>query len=545
MSSRFLRLGAPALSMLAACVLVACGGSGNDDPAPAAQVTSLSGVVATGAPLAKARITVFDSTGAKRSTEAGTDGAYSLDVEGMVAPLMIQAVEAGNSNCSDGAKLWARCMGALLGRLTAGAKNVANVNPLTDKLVSDVAATLKAGDATLVGPQALLDKGTAKGITAELISSKVDEFRPAILQALKDAGVANADSFDPVTTPMKADHTGVDALLDVIVFNRGYDNNSGKPGGTMLLDADYNYIGKMDALSKLEPLDLKRAQAAKAKMEDASYTRVLIVGDSTASTYELARMPRMGWGQVFEDQFKAGAKVKVLNGAKSGRSSRNFYNQGYYDQMAAFLRAGDYVIIHHGHNDQNCDSTKASRGAADVYTMCTYPNDANGGLQHPPGQPELSFQKSLERYVTAARAKGAIPILMTPTTRVWNASRKTGFPVVPQHITTQNSTNGFAFVGDYVQTIKNTATATSTPLIDIEAKTIAFANAHQADWKDYWLAADPAVYTWYASQTSGTLAAPDTTHFQEKGAREVAAMVSQGLKDSTDANLAKLVGMLK
>ena len=75
-------------------------------------------------------------------------------------------------------------------------------------------------------------------------------------------------------------------------------------------------------------------------MLNPAYTRILIVGDSTASTYELGRLPRMGWGQVFEELFKPEAKIKVLNGAKSGRSSRNFYNQGYYDQMAAFLRPG-------------------------------------------------------------------------------------------------------------------------------------------------------------------------------------------------------------
>ena len=89
---------------------------------------------------------------------------------------------------------------------------------------------------------------------------------------------------------------------------------------------------------------------------------------------------------------------------------------------------------------------------------------------------------------------------------------------------------GYAFVGDYSQTVRDTARANNVPLIDIEAATIAFANAHQNDWKNYWLAADPVRWPWYATQSAGTLSRPDTTHFQEAGARAVAGMVASGIK---------------
>ena len=156
----------------------------------------------------------------------------------------------------------------------------------------------------------------------------------------------------------------------------------------------------------------------------------------------------------------------------------------------------------------------------------------------------MSFQKSLERYVQIARAAGAIPVLITPTTRVWNKDRKEGFPVEHQHLTQQNVGSGFAFVGDYSQTIRETATINQVPLIDLEAKTIAFANAHQADWKEYWLAiADFKTYPYYATQTSGTFAKPDTTHFQEKGARAVALLVAEGIRES--AGLGRYAALLK
>ncbi|GAB2882019.1 hypothetical protein GCM10027046_07990 [Uliginosibacterium flavum] len=519
------------LSSLAALVfLAACS---NTPSTPQLVGTVLTGVATLEAPLAGARISVADARGLIKTTTADAQGRYALEVNGLVAPLMISAVEAGNTNCNDSAKLWAKCIGALLAEVKPDRRNIANVNALSDRALGSVAQTLKHK-----GPQGLMDAGTTAGIDPALIRSKTDGGRKAVQQALKDAGVVDAEKFDPVTTPMQADGTGVDAVLRVLSHNRGYDNDTGVPGGTAILDADYYYVGNE------EPLNLARAQAALVKAKDPAYTRILIVGDSTASTYELERLPRMGWAQVFEDQFKADAKIKVLNNAKSGRSSRNFYNQGYFRQMMQYVRPGDYVIIHHGHNDQNCDAAKPKRGAADVANMCTYPNDAQGKKQFPAGQPQMSFQNSLEVYVKEARAKGAIPIIMTPTTRVYNAARKEGFPVVPNHFTSAGQgSGGYAFVGDYSQTIKDTAKANKLPLIDVETQTIAFANAHQADWKNYWLAVDPVKFPWYATQSSGTLSKPDTTHFQEAGARAVAGMVAQGIKDSPE--LAALAKMLK
>lgn len=509
-----------ARSMLATlcclALLPACGSLATHS----ATATRLTGVVVLDGPLAGARIRVVDAQGAQRNTIADAQGRYTLPAEGLQPPLMLLAVEAGNDNCSDSSRLWARCLGGLLAELQPGQPNVANVNALSDRVVSSVASALK-----LAGPQALLDKPSTAGITAGMISQHTDNARPAVLQALRDAGVPAAEAFDPVRTPMQTDGKGVDAVLRVLVHNRGYDNNSGEPGGVMILDADYRYVGNE------EPLDLAYAQAALARAKDPAYTRVLIVGDSTASTYERFRLPRMGWGQVFEAQFKPEARVKVLNNAKSGRSSRNFYNQRYFLQMAQHLRPGDYVIIHHGHNDQNCDAAKPQRGAADVANLCTYPNDPQGRRQFPEGRPEMSFQNSLEVYVQAARARGAIPIIMTPTTRLWNKERKPGFPVVSNHFTyVGQGSGGYAFVGDYSQTVRDTARARDVPLIDIEAATIAFANAHQDDWKNYWLAADPARWPWYATQSAGTLSRPDTTHFQEAGARAVADMVASGIK---------------
>ncbi|MDP5240701.1 GDSL-type esterase/lipase family protein [Uliginosibacterium sp. 31-16] len=488
---------------------------------------SISGVVAIGGPLANATVTVVDARGVKKTAVADAKGAYAINAEGLSAPLLISAIEAGsNTNCRYNATLRARCLSSVLTSLGAGS-NVANINPITDRIVSDVAVQLK-----FIGPQQLVDSGKTAGITPEAVAAAKKTSMAGFGAALKAAGVDDVEKFDAVSTPMAANRQGVDAVLEVVNHNRNYDNPTSESAYTVLTDISFRPIVGLNGSGPYEPLDFARAQRELAAIKSAK-VRVLVVGDSTAATYELQRLPRMGWGQVFENEFKVDAGVKVLNAARAGRSSKDFYMGAWYQQMARFMQPGDLVLINHGHNDQNCDSTKKDRGPADVAGLCSYPNDVNGKSQFPVGKPEMSFQKSLERYIELARAAGAMPVMLTPTTRVWNKDRKPGFPVVPQHMTSQNATQGFAFIGDYSRTVKDTATANSVPLIDLEAKTIAFANAHEKDWKDYWLAVgDFKTWPWYATQSAGTFDKPDTTHFQQKGAEAVAGMVAQGIKET-------------
>ena len=490
---------------------------------------SIDGVVAVGGPLDRATVSVVDAKGVKRTVQADAQGRYSINADGLSAPLLISAVEAGsNTNCRYNAMLRARCLSSVLTGLNAGT-TVANINPLTDRIVSDVAVSLK-----FIGPQQLVESGKTTGITAEAVAWAKKTSMAGFSAALAAAGVSDLNAFDAVTTPMQANGKGVDAVLAVVNHNRNYDNPTSESSHTVLTDISFRPIIGLNGSGAYEPLDFNRAIQELAAIK-AAKVRVLVVGDSTAATYELERMPRMGWGQVFESRFKPEAGVKVLNAARAGRSSKDFYMGGWYQQMARFMQPGDLVLINHGHNDQNCDFTKKDRGPADVAGLCSYPNDEAGKPQFPEGKPEMSFQKSLERYITLAREAGATPVMLTPTTRVWNKDRKPGFPVVPQHMTRQNATNGFAFIGDYSRTVKDTARANKLPLIDLEARTIAFANAHEKDWKDYWLAVgDFKTWPWYATQSAGTFDKPDTTHFQQKGAEAVAAMVAQGIKDAPE-----------
>jgi lysophospholipase L1-like esterase/mannose-6-phosphate isomerase-like protein (cupin superfamily) len=123
----------------------------------------------------------------------------------------------------------------------------------------------------------------------------------------------------------------------------------------------------------------------------ASPQRIFIVGDSTASHYGPERAPRTGWGQVlstFVDD-----DVEVRNLAQSGRSSRSFIEQGFGDTLARDLAAGDLLLIQFGHNDQKIDD-------ATRYN-----------------EPREAFPRWLMRYVDIARARDAVPVLITPVAR--------------------------------------------------------------------------------------------------------------------------------
>ncbi|MDN3238015.1 GDSL-type esterase/lipase family protein [Pseudomonas sp. WAC2] len=523
-------------SALMGCLLLAGAGF-------AQGATFLNGVVMADAPLTNAKVTVIDKWGKQKTALTDRKGHWRLEASTLTPPLLVSATDLTSrdghitQNCRYNDKPRTRCMASVVTALPHNGNTTVNITPLTDRIVSEIAQKLG-----YIGPQQWVESGNAGQMREEFLTAPLNAMRAGLSQALTQAGVSHVDRYNPITTPLRDDGKGAAAVLQVINHNRGYHNDSGEASGTILTDIRFRpIVGFSDVstthdTSGYEPFDYLRAKRELEAIKNAK-VRILIVSDSTAASYEESRLPRMGWGQVFQERFRDDSGVAVLNGARAGRSSRDFYNEGWYQQMARFMKAGDYVFIAHGHNDQNCNSAKPVRGAADVKNLCTYPNDSNGNKQYPEGQPQLSFQNSLERYIALARRQGARPIIMTPTTRVMTAERKPAFengdttPVGSSHWTKQNRENGYAYVGDYAATIRKTAADNRIPFIDLERKTIDFVNQHRNDWKSYWLAVDPndPRYPYYKTQTSGTLDNPDRTHFQQKGAEAVAGIVAEGI----------------
>ena len=110
--------------------------------------------------------------------------------------------------------------------------------------------------------------------------------------------------------------------------------------------------------------------------------RVVLVGDSTVAEGQ-------GWGPGFRACF--GPDVDVVNLALNGRSSKSFLDEGAW--TAETPRGANYVLIQFGHND----------------------NPGKGPDRET--NPTTTYRANLVRYVTEARAAGAVPILVTSIVR--------------------------------------------------------------------------------------------------------------------------------
>jgi lysophospholipase L1-like esterase len=494
------------LSILAAIStsLIGCASAPSNTslaPATASSVTAakagplvnvtLSGIVGAGD--AKATLTLFDAQGTRKTVTTSAIGGYTLPVSGLVAPLMLVADVAG--------KQYVSIVVAPSGAATA------NVNALTDLVASDL-----AHEAKLRSPAALAALAKAPTVTPDQVKAMDRKLQPLIGAALKEAKVANAENFDPVTNTS----AGVIDILKVIHHNRGYDSKAGTPGESSIFDSTYHEI------SRFSPLNLAKAQAEQQGIAAPGVVRIFIAGDSTASNYDVDVFPRTGWGQVFDRQIKEGHKVKVVNVAQSGRSSRSFINEGWFNMIAADIRKGDYLLVQFGHNDEKCGNEPPapppSRDTIDIANLCTYPGSAAGIPA------EFSFQKNLEKYIALAKSVGATPVLITPVTR---RNFKGGIIASTTHTYGKGK-----FPGNYSQTVRDTAAANGVALVDLDARSMAFFNkVGEADSLNYYLAVDTAKYPYYINQT-GRHDKPDNTHMQEKGAETMGGLIAQGIKDA-------------
>lgn len=474
-----------------------------------------------------ATIIIRDQQGQRRQAQTDNEGNYHIDVSGLSSPLRLLAIESGGTNCQLSNVPRAICLNALAPSLQSGHDNIVNVNPLTDRIISDVAVA-----AGYPGPQQLADDSSSPALDNAAWKKAYATFHAGFNAALKQAGIAAPARFDPLTYPV-AQQEAVTKIINVINHNRNYDNNTGYSGYTVLTDGVFRPIVGRYGQGDYEPLDYHFARQHLDAIQKAQI-RIFLVGDATAAPAEKARLPLTGWGQVFEQQFRPDSGVKVVNGSRSGSGSRDYFYDGWFRQIQPLMKAGDFLFIQMGINDQNCNSARPVRGAADVANLCTYPNDTAGKTQSPPGKSDMSFQTSLERYVNFARQHQLTPVLLTPTTRVYTADGKIGTPVVHNHVTKQSAEGGYAFIGDYSQTIKDTAAANKVTLLDIEPATIALANQGNSNhWKQYWLAVDPTRYPFYRNQI-GSLTKPDAIHFQKKGATAISGIVADAIRKTPE-----------
>jgi DNA sulfur modification protein DndE len=200
-----------------------------------------------------------------------------------------------------------------------------------------------------------------------------------------------------------------------------------------------------------------------------------------------ADFPETGWGMPFSKLFNEA--VEVQNHAYNGRSTKSFRREGRWAKVQAQLKKGDYVFIQFGHNDAKASDT----------------------ARYAPSQTD--FRDNLTRYVAETRAKGGIPILLTPTQR--RKFDSTGV-FVDQH-------------ADYPNVVREVAAKEKVLLIDIEKESKKYISSEGPEGaKKMFLHYPVGIFRKFMK------GAADDTHFSPFGAMKISDMVAEAILASNE-----------
>ncbi|WP_126973718.1 rhamnogalacturonan acetylesterase [Gynurincola endophyticus] len=221
-----------------------------------------------------------------------------------------------------------------------------------------------------------------------------------------------------------------------------------------------------------------------------------LMGDSTMSVKEPKAYPEMGWGVAFTSFWNN--SVKVENHAKNGRSTKTFIEENRWKEIGEKMKAGDYLFIQFGHNDE----VPAKKSYTDPQ----------------------AFEKNIQLFVSTAKSKNVIPVLITPVSR-------RGYDSVnvfhPNHET-------------YSPIVKKVARETKTILIDLDQLSQALMQQLGPESsKHLFLYLKPGEHPNYPQGKT------DDTHFNEYGARLIAQLVLQQIKQQIPGLYSRVVNFEK
>ncbi len=141
----------------------------------------------------------------------------------------------------------------------------------------------------------------------------------------------------------------------------------------------------------------------------ADARKIHTIGDSTMATYSESTTVTRGWGQMFQQFFTD--DITVNNRAKSGASSKSFYEESaYWQSVKKQIEPGDYVIISFAHNDEKnngCDGDSLK-----AYYTANGDATTAASLDYRGTTPSGTYKAYLRKYISETRALGATPILM-------------------------------------------------------------------------------------------------------------------------------------
>ncbi len=215
------------------------------------------------------------------------------------------------------------------------------------------------------------------------------------------------------------------------------------------------------------------------RIERVELPTLYLAGDSTVTDQPVA--PAASWGQMLPRLFSA--DIAIANHAESGETLKSFVTEMRLDKLLEKLRAGDWVMIQFGHNDQKKQWPQTYADASSTY------------------------RSWLRTYIAEVRRRGGTPLLVSsPERRNFNAGR-----IVPS-------------LAEYADAARAVAQQERVAFIDLNAMSRVFYEA-----------LGPEV----AAQAFAD-GGRDRTHFNEYGADALARMVVEGLRAADPALTAGL-----
>lgn len=234
-----------------------------------------------------------------------------------------------------------------------------------------------------------------------------------------------------------------------------------------LLTIEFN-----DSLAKVCGIEITR---------NATATTIFLAGNSTVVDQD--REPWASWGQMIPS-FLVPSTAVVANYAESGEALNSFVSAKRLEKILSLMKAGDYLFIEFGHNDQK------QKGAG-VGAFTTY-------------------KKSLQFFISEVKKKGGIPVLVT-------SMHRRNFDSTGHIVNT---------LGDYPEAVRQTAKEENVALIDLNAMSKTLYEA----WGEI---ASSKAFVHYPANTfpNQKEALKDNTHFNTYGAYEIARCLVQSIQD--------------
>ncbi|MEU0060498.1 GDSL-type esterase/lipase family protein [Streptomyces sp. NPDC006334] len=199
-----------------------------------------------------------------------------------------------------------------------------------------------------------------------------------------------------------------------------------------------------------------------------------LAGDSTVCDQPAA--PYTGWGQMVTTAVRPGAAI--ANYADSGESSGSFLSSSaLFPALLSKVKANDPVFIQLGHNDKQ---TSAS-----------------------------AYRSNLTTMITRVRAKGGVPVLVTPPVRrLFDGNRLTSTAL---HV------NGVGV--NLPAEMRSVGEAQRVPVIDLTAKSKALVES---------LGPSASAQLFLRSSVDGVT---DNTHFSQYGATQMGGLLLQIIRE--------------